>query len=605
MKRKTHLFQGIVVLLLFFLITPFACAYPDVHSARTANVTPGLQGFDVSLEKIITNTTVCPHYSFSAGGLICRSNEGIVGVYDRKGKKIFSARDFQKESAIPSKDTSLTRYREKQYGSILNERAINGQFDQVTETYEQYIWNMEHGIYEPPMPDGWSFIGENGPQMYWEPDDWSSEEQSDVHATVYFSHFGERDAIQTNVDATGGQYIRIAVGPKGPHPLEVYLDEILLGSVTEPFSISQFDISNQSWTTTSYLKVVAAGGSMDSGSGSLLRNISLMANSPFNALIADFTATPTTGTFPLNVTFTDNSTGLPTSWNWSFGDGGTSSLQNPSNTYTTAGTYTVNLTATNAAGSNSTVKQNLVTVSAPQTTYTVFAEGISDYHGGQPPLGSAVPMAQTFYQNIAGSDNGGITWSGYGAYYNDDAGSKHWSASEVSTVKADNADFALFAGHGANDRIYFGTNNSVPELLRTDIQYGGSKVKWVTLSACNILDENTKDNWKPVFNGLHILNSYETEGLLYDRQGGIYAARLKGGMFEGDSYLVRNIRDAWRMTLEDTIVSTEYYGASMWAEPCGGDFLPGYGSFCSAPVKENGNYNISYKKFDCDSETSD
>ena len=47
------------------------------------------------------------------------------------------------------------------------------------------------------------------------------------------------------------------------------------------------------------------------------------------------------------VNFTDLSTGSPTSWLWSFGDGNTSTLQNPSHTYTNAGTYNVSLSINN------------------------------------------------------------------------------------------------------------------------------------------------------------------------------------------------------------------------------------------------------------------
>jgi len=50
--------------------------------------------------------------------------------------------------------------------------------------------------------------------------------------------------------------------------------------------------------------------------------------------------------------FYDTSTNTPTSWLWNFGDGTTSTLQNPTKTYTSAGFYTVSLTATNASGSN-------------------------------------------------------------------------------------------------------------------------------------------------------------------------------------------------------------------------------------------------------------
>ena len=49
---------------------------------------------------------------------------------------------------------------------------------------------------------------------------------------------------------------------------------------------------------------------------------------------ASFSVTPTSGTAPLTVAFTDTSTGGPTSWAWDFGDGETATAQNPSHTYT-------------------------------------------------------------------------------------------------------------------------------------------------------------------------------------------------------------------------------------------------------------------------------
>ena len=70
-------------------------------------------------------------------------------------------------------------------------------------------------------------------------------------------------------------------------------------------------------------------------------------------IVADFSATPIFGTLPLSVSFTDQSTGSPTSWFWDFGDGSTSDLQNPIHTYTAEGNYTVNLTASNGNGSSS------------------------------------------------------------------------------------------------------------------------------------------------------------------------------------------------------------------------------------------------------------
>jgi len=85
--------------------------------------------------------------------------------------------------------------------------------------------------------------------------------------------------------------------------------------------------------------------------------------------VADFEGTPTSGTAPLTVGFTDLSTNSPTAWSWSFGDGGTSTAQNPSYEYTSAGTYTVTLTATNAFGSDDETKTNYITVTEPSVNY--------------------------------------------------------------------------------------------------------------------------------------------------------------------------------------------------------------------------------------------
>lgn len=96
---------------------------------------------------------------------------------------------------------------------------------------------------------------------------------------------------------------------------------------------------------------------------------------PFSA---DFSATPTFGSVPLAVNFTDTSVGTATAWSWNFGDGGTSTLKNPSHTYTAAGTYTVSLTATNSGGGTSTrTRTNLITVS-PDAVFTVAEDAYVD-----------------------------------------------------------------------------------------------------------------------------------------------------------------------------------------------------------------------------------
>jgi len=80
---------------------------------------------------------------------------------------------------------------------------------------------------------------------------------------------------------------------------------------------------------------------------------------------AGFTGTPSSGTVPLAVTFTDRSTCTPTAWNWSFGDGTYSTDTNPSHTYTSIGSYTVILNATNATpASNYLTKTGYITVTS-------------------------------------------------------------------------------------------------------------------------------------------------------------------------------------------------------------------------------------------------
>ena len=82
------------------------------------------------------------------------------------------------------------------------------------------------------------------------------------------------------------------------------------------------------------------------------------------APVANFTATPVSGTAPLAVTFTNGSTGNVRGYSWSFGDGGTSTAPSPAHTYTNAGTYTVSLTATGPGGTNTKTQNGYITVSS-------------------------------------------------------------------------------------------------------------------------------------------------------------------------------------------------------------------------------------------------
>jgi PKD repeat protein len=83
--------------------------------------------------------------------------------------------------------------------------------------------------------------------------------------------------------------------------------------------------------------------------------------------VANFSGSPTTIYAGDTVAFTDLSTNAPTSWSWAFAGGtpATSVTQNPSVVYNTAGTYGVDLTASNIAGSDLESKPNYITVNFP------------------------------------------------------------------------------------------------------------------------------------------------------------------------------------------------------------------------------------------------
>jgi len=93
------------------------------------------------------------------------------------------------------------------------------------------------------------------------------------------------------------------------------------------------------------------------------------------APIAGFTGMPNYGEVPLEVQFTDLSTGLPTSWLWTYGDGETGAIQNPTHTYTDVGNYTVTLAAINLDGTGTHTINDAI--SAYRTVSVVQAPGVT------------------------------------------------------------------------------------------------------------------------------------------------------------------------------------------------------------------------------------
>jgi choice-of-anchor B domain-containing protein len=101
------------------------------------------------------------------------------------------------------------------------------------------------------------------------------------------------------------------------------------------------------------------------GSSTVSFDVEIMSVPP----IANFEISALTGCVPFEVSFSDQSTGTPTAWEWAIpgSDDETSTEQNPTVTYNTPGTYSVSLTVTNASGTSNVIESQVIVVGALPT----------------------------------------------------------------------------------------------------------------------------------------------------------------------------------------------------------------------------------------------
>lgn len=147
---------------------------------------------------------------------------------------------------------------------------------------------------------------------------------------------------------SSGYYYRFSMGPVGTRFMGC--DEVQV-TITK----TGYDV----FTTTFQLPDNACTGGAGSCNSFTYGANYAVHQSGSNPLKASFTYVASS----LTVSFTDRTTGMPTSWNWNFGDGYTSAQQNPTHTYAAGGTgLNVTLTAYRASDGVSSTASVLINV---------------------------------------------------------------------------------------------------------------------------------------------------------------------------------------------------------------------------------------------------
>lgn len=201
-----------------------------------------------------------------------------------------------------------------------------------------------------------------------------------------------------------------ATPTSGDYPLTVTFTDASTGATSYAWDFNDDGLTDSLLKNPTYIyetqgtysvKLIATG---PGGSDEELKTgyISIGANAP----VANFIGVPTSGTSPLTVQFTDQSKGAgPLTYAWDFNNDGTtdSTVQNPSNTYSAAGTYSVKLTVTGPGGSNSKTRTNYITATG------LTADFSANHITGVASRNVSLPVS--FTDLSTGSPNGATSWS--------------------------------------------------------------------------------------------------------------------------------------------------------------------------------------------------
>ncbi len=212
----------------------------------------------------------------------------------------------------------------------------------------------DHSLGSAPLTWSWDF-GDGATSYEQNPSHIYTQRGTYTVILVVKNAYGASTAIKKNFITIGMAPLPdfVANPTSGTAPMVVAFTDQTSGLVTG----RSWDFGDgQRSTETNPVHVYQTGGvytviltaSNDYGSSDAVKSQFITVNTN---LISKFDAVPSTGRAPLTVKFTDRSLGTPTSWNWDFADGTTSSDQNPTHTFA-LGSYDVNLTITRGSDSD-------------------------------------------------------------------------------------------------------------------------------------------------------------------------------------------------------------------------------------------------------------
>jgi len=315
---------------------------------------------------------------------------------------------------------------------------------------------------------------------------------------------------------------------------------------------------------------------------------------------ANFIASPRNGTAPLNVSFTDTSTGSPTSWSWSFGDGETSTEQNPSHTYTTEGTYDVSLTVTNSGGSDTETKAGYVVVTVPEV-WTFSITNTATRTAASAPNGQLMDTAidncnnmksrleskgwqQIFYRS--GSE---VTKADFNV--NPESG-HHTLNDAVLHFHVGHGTQAGSDGHTTLQLLNQHNNDNSLNASEVAGRWGGNN-KWVILDSCYALSD---DDWGKALGTSHGILGFRTQADVHPRfteRFFYYAIDENKTVYESFARTVHDLFENTKVpktaggdrmdneTMVAAVIFNDYNQAKY-------DYLPGSGTgIYSEPISDN------------------